>query len=300
MLLLSLGGEPPYHQAFLADAERIVELKAALEPLRRARDAAAIAAFFERYEAEYLAAERAIPLEVSKRKWKARWLEVRDFLKSEMMPAHSYVREDDERVTVRKLGWVRLDRELGRARALQRIGAPDVVLRGQRERVRAAYVATGWKGDPKPSARPPAVDSEFWSLPVRVEPGSSEISIGGMDAHESEQQSWGNAQEIVERGIALCVPPLTEPVGLGGHASLDAPGEELIDSSHPAHAGWVQPTWRPYFRIGRAALGLEAAVMPRSGSEPRDVEHARERLARAVEAAAEGGRALVWWLDPSF
>lgn len=300
MLLLSLGGEPPYHQAFLADAARLLELRAALGPLREARDAAPIAAFFERHEAVHLAAERAIPLEVSKRKWKARWLEVRDFLGKEM-PSGVEVREEpDERVIVRKLGWVRLDRELGRARALQRIGAPDVVLTGQRERVRAAYVTTGWNGDPRPTLRPPAVDTEFWALPVRVDPGSSQVSIGHLDAHESEQQSWGNAQEILERGLALCVPPLSEPVGLGGHANLDATGDDLIDASRPAHPGWVEPTWRPCFRVGAAARGLEAAVSARSGADPEHVAEARQRLARAAETAARDGSALVWWLDPSF
>jgi hypothetical protein len=300
MLLYAGGGEGPFHQAFLANAQRIAELRAALTKLRLERDVAAIDAFFSQHEAVHREAERAVPLEVSDRKWHARYLEVEDFLASRIHRA-AKLREQNGHVVVRKLGWVQLDRELGRARALRRIGAPASVVHGQRDRVRAAFLATGWDERHAPHA-PPLPDLEQWSLPVssvRHADGTTELQIGDLDSQHAEQQAWRGAQELVERGLELCIAPLAEAAGLGGHASLDADGETLIDTGAPAHPGWIEPSWRPCFRVGSAALGIDSGVTPRSGSDPEDVARVRARLAAAAVSAAASGSALVWWLDPS-
>jgi hypothetical protein len=300
MLLFAGGGEAPFHQAFPADAGRIAELRAALSRLRTERDPQPIDAFFRRYEAAHRAAERAVALEVSSRKWQARWLEVKDFLRSGM-PAVASVREQGDRVIVRKLGWVRLDRELGRARSLLRIGAPKSVVSGQRDRVRDAFLATGWDDRHAPQGRE-LPELEFWSLPVQVVrdgSGQSELRIGDLDPKQSEQQAWSRAQEIVERGVELCVEPLAEACGLAGHAGLEAAGELLIDPRGAAHDGWIEPSVCPSYRIGEAASELERAVVPRQGSSSEEVERAHARFADAARRAAESGRALVWWLDPA-
>jgi hypothetical protein len=299
MLLFAAGGEAPFHQAFLADRERVSELRSALSRLRSARDWQPIDDYFRRHEAEHRAAERAVALEVSPRKWQARWLEVKDFLGSRMPSAS--LREQGELVIVRKLGWVRLDRELGRARALRRIGAPPSVIAGQRDRVCAAFLAAGWDEQHAPGT-PALPDLEFWSLPVHVAAaanGGSELRIGDLDPKQAEQQAWGRAQELVERGIELCIAPLDEASGLGGHALLEAEGEPLLDTRQPAHPGWIEPSWRPRYRVGAGAAALGQAVVPRDDSSSEAFERARARFAEAATGAAESGRALVWWLDPA-
>jgi hypothetical protein len=300
MLLIAAGGEAPYHQAFRADAGRIAELGAALTRLRAERDWQPIDAFFRRHEAAQRAAERAVPLEVSARKWQARWLEVKDFLGSGM-PSAAPPRAPDECLIVRKLGWVKLDRELGRARALRRVGAPSSVVAGQRDRVRKAFLATGWEEQHAPPP-PQLPDLEFWSLPVqllRAASAAPELRIGDLDPKQAEQQAWSRAQELVERGIELCIEPLDEASGLGGHATLDADGKLLIDTRQAAHPGWIEPSWRPSYRVGAAARELGRAVVPRADSSIEAVERVRARFAQAAERADETGQALVWWLDPA-
>lgn len=295
MLLLATGGEPPYHEAFVADPDRLAELGAALEALRSARDFRPIQAFFARYESAHRAAERGLALTISRRKWQARRLEVRDLLGRDLGARGREL--DGDSVEVRKLGWVQLDKELGRARALLRIGAPSTVVDGQRERVRRAFLATGWndRHAPEPAAPP---ELEFWSWPVRAQ-ASGEIVIGDLDGPSSEQLGWGRAQELVERGLELCIPPLAEPAGLGGHGSLDAEGTPLVSPASAAHRGWVDPSWAPLFRVGREALGIEARVRARPEAIPEALERRQARLAEAARLAAERGLALVWWLDPA-
>ncbi len=286
MLLLSLGGEPPFHQALLADAGRVRQLGQALTRLRSELDRSPVMEFFAAHADGHERAEREVPLAISARKWKARLLEVKDFLGSKL-PTDVKPRESADGYLIRKLGWVNLDRELSRARSLVRIGAAEPVLAGQRKRVLAAFRATSFEErHAPPPRRPPEFD--FWITDGR-----------DLEATTREQQAWSHAQELVERGLELCAPPLEEPIGLGGHASLELSGTPLIDESSAPHAAWVEPSWRPEYLIGRDALAVRGAIRPKPGADPSAAEAVAERLGRAAERASAAERALVWWIGPS-
>jgi hypothetical protein len=298
MLLYAGGGEGPFHQAFLANAQRIAELRAALSKLRLERDVAAIDAFFSQHEAVHREAERAVPLEVSDRKWHARYLEVEDF-RFQNPSSRQGARAERPRG--------RAQARLGAARSRARPGPCCGASARPRRWCTASAIACAlhfWQpaGTNATRLERRLPDLEQWSLPVssvRHADGTTELQIGDLDSQHAEQQAWRGAQELVERGLELCIAPLEEAAGLGGHASLEADGETLIDTGAPAHPGWIEPSWRPCFRVGSAALGIDSAVAPRSGSEPEDVARVRARLAAAAGSAAATGSALVWWLDPS-
>ncbi len=286
-------GDAPTTRAFLANKNRVLDLSNALARLRTLRDAGPIREFFERHEAACRQAELTEPMRVERREWQSAWLEVKDLLGSRMpkVVAGSEATE----VVVRKLGWLKLKKQLALAWALLRVGAPEVIATQQKNRVRAAYLATGWdeKYAPSPPA-PPELD--FWSLPVRTSDDDPlAIRIGELDPQTSEQQAWGHAQELIERGVELCVPPLAQPLSLGASIALAADGEPLVDTTTPACAGWVEPNNLPRFVIGESALGLVSSVRGPKDAPPKVLEDARECLAGAARTAASEHLALLWW-----
>jgi hypothetical protein len=253
----------------------VQELSEALGVLRAARDPRPIRAFFARYEAACRDAERAEPLRIARREWQDTWLEVKDLLASRMPRLAAPSRAND--VIIRKLGWLKLNRELARAWALLRVGAPEAIVLQQKKRVRAAYLATGWDDEHAPA--PPALpDFDFW-----------------LDPQASEQQAWAHAEELNERGVAMCIPPLAEPLALGESIRVAGTGRKLVDDAVPPCAGWVEPSNSPRFVVGRDALGIDTTLSADDGVQPERLEAARALLARAAELAASEGRALIWW-----
>ncbi|MCB9581437.1 MAG: hypothetical protein H6717_30680 [Polyangiaceae bacterium] len=228
------------------DASRIEELSRALGALRAGRDPAGMRVFLARYEADQRQAERGESLVIPRRAWQERWLEVRDLL-GNRMPRVTVPNQGSD-VVVRKLGWKRLQKETARAWELLRVAAPDAVVAKQKDTVRAAYRAAGWadKYAPEP---PPAIDLDFWSLPVHEE--SDGIWIGELEPEVAEQHAWLHAQELMERGVALCAPPLTEPDEL--EQALPVLGKPLLDTARPAARGWVEPSLLPRYTVGSEA-----------------------------------------------
>jgi hypothetical protein len=239
----------PTTRVLLVDAERVLELSGALGTLRKERDPRLMRAFLDRYEADHRHAEQMGELRIERRTWQDHWLEVRDLL-GNRMPRVTVPNEGDD-VVVRELGWRRLQRELARAWALMRVAAPDSVVSDQKETVRAAYRAAGWKEKYAPEP-PAALELDFWSLPVReAEDG---IWIGELEPELAEQRAWLNAQELMERGVALCAAPLAEPQELA--ESPAALGRPLLDTTSPAATGWVEPSFSPRYAVGAEALSV--------------------------------------------
>ncbi len=289
--------EAPEVRAFLANATRVGELSDALTALRSTREAAGIKAFFERYEAPHRQAERTQPLRIARAEWQEKWLEVKDLLGSRMPRVVAPSQDND--VTVRKLGWVKLGKELPRAWALLRAGAPEPVVSAQKKCVRAAYRAAGWDDQYAP-APPDLPDFEFWSLPVRAahdDRGAVELRIGELDPQTSEQQAWGHAQEVIERGVELCLPPLAEPLGLGTSLRVVGAGRPLIDTTPGACAGWVEPCWSPLFQVDATAMNIASVRGADADVDSAELETARGRLSQAARAAGPDGLALIWWWE---
>lgn len=299
MLLFAEGDTPPLHQAYLADPALLAELGRALTALRSRREVSTIDALFRRRAREHREREQEIVLELTLEDWQAGWLEVRDLLRSQM--ARLSVPRRSGRACVRKLGWIGLERELKRTRALLRANAPESVLDDQRARVLSAFLASGWDEGARPKSPAPALDLDFWTAPVTEEPnerGEIEISVAGLSPRESAQAAWAQAQALLEAAIEICLPPLADPLGLGALGTLDPVGTPLWDPAESAHRGWVEPTWLPRYAAGRDAIGIEAHVRPREGVPERDLERSARRLKDAAERASAEGSALVWWDDP--
>lgn len=299
MLLRAEGDSPPLHQAYLGDPARLAELGRALELLRIRRDPTQIEAFFARYAAAHREAEQAVAIDLPLEDWQGGWLEVSDLLRASMVKLS--VPKHEGRARVRKLGWIALERELARARALLRAHAPEPLIDNQRERVRRAFLGAGWDERNAPPSPLLTSDREFWLEPVRVETnerGEPEVTIGSRLPADSAQEAWSRVASLVENGIELCLAPLAEPLGLGANGFLHAEGRPLFETRSAPHAGWVEPSFMPSFLVGSGALGIESHVRSRPGARDEELGEARRRLRRAAERAAEDGSALVWWDEP--